>query len=226
MWLRLRNVKKKKSLSFSPPWDSRPLSPLWEPQTAFSFLETPNFLSTGLGIDSLMILEPRKIKSLTVSIVSPSICHGVMGPDAMILVFWMLSFKPDFSLSSFTFIERVFTSSLLSAMGFPHSSVGKESACISGDPGSIPGSGSSPGEGIGYPLQHSWVSLAAQLVKNLPAMWETWVKLLGWEDPLEKGKAPHSSILAWRIPWIQSTGSQRVRHNWATFTFCHKGRNF
>ena len=57
-------------------------------------------------------------------------------------------------------------------------------------------------------------SLVAQLVKNLPAMWEIWVRSLGWEDPLEKGKATHSSILAWRIPWtVQSTGSQRVRHN-------------
>ena len=65
----------------------------------------------------------------------------------------------------------------------------------------IPGSGRSPGEGIGSPLQYSWASLVAQLVKNLPAMWETWVQSLGWEDPLEKGKATHSSNLAWRIPW-------------------------
>ena len=64
----------------------------------------------------------------------------------------------------------------------------------------IPGSGRSPGEGIGYPLQYSWTSLVAQLIKNLPAMRETWVQSLGWEDPLEKGKATHSSILAWRIP--------------------------
>ena len=47
----------------------------------------------------------------------------------------------------------------------------------------------------------SWASLVAQLVKNLPAVWETWVRSLGWEDPLEKGKTTHSSILAWRIPW-------------------------
>ena len=72
------------------------------------------------------------------------------------------------------------------------SSVGKESDCITGDPSSIPGSGSSPGEGIGYPRQDSWVSLVAQTVKNLPAMWETWVQSLGWEDPLEKGMATHS----------------------------------
>ena len=86
-------------------------------------------------------------------------------------------------------------------MGFPHSSVGKESACNAGDPSSIPGSGRSAGEGRGYPLQYSWASLVAHLVKNLPAMWETWVLSLSWEDPLEKGKATHSSILAWKIPW-------------------------
>ena len=56
-------------------------------------------------------------------------------------------------------------------------------------------------EGIGYPLQYSWASLVAQLVRNLPAVQETWVQSLGWEDPLEKGKATHSSILRWRIPW-------------------------
>ena len=86
-------------------------------------------------------------------------------------------------------------------MGFPNSSVGKESACNAGDLGSIPGSGRSPGEGKGYPLQYSWVSLVAQLVKKPPAMGETWVQSLGWEDPLEKGKATHSSILAWRTLW-------------------------
>ena len=81
---------------------------------------------------------------------------------------------------------------------FPGSSAGKESSCNAGDPCSIPWSGGSAGEGVGYPLQYSWVSLVVQLVKNLPAMQETW---LGWEDPLEKGKATYSSILAWRIPW-------------------------
>ena len=81
-------------------------------------------------------------------------------------------------------------------MGFPDSSVGEESACNAGDPGSIPRSGRSSGEGIGYPLQYSWASLVAQLVKKTPAMLETWVQSLGWEDPLEKGEATHSSILA------------------------------
>ena len=58
-----------------------------------------------------------------------------------------------------------------------------------GNPGSIPGSGRSTGKGIGYPLKYSWASLVAQLVKNLPAVWETWVQSMGWEDPLKKGKA-------------------------------------
>ena len=105
-------------------------------------------------------------------------------------------------------------------LGFPGGSDGKESACNAGDSGSIPGSGRSAGEGIGYPLQYSWASLVAQLVKNLPAVWEAWVWSPHWDDPLEKGRATHSSVLAWRIPWaIQSMGSQRVGHNWATFTF-------
>ena len=78
---------------------------------------------------------------------------------------------------------------------------------------------SSPGEGIGYPLEYPWDSLVAQMVKNLPSLRETWVQPLGWEDLLEEGMATHSSILAWRIPWteepggLQSAGSQRVRCN-------------
>ena len=94
--------------------------------------------------------------------------------------------------------------------GFPGSSPGKESACNAGDPSSIPGSGRSGGEWIGYPFQYSWASLLTQMIKNLSAMQETWVQSLGWEDPLEKGMATHSSILAWRIPWtedsLQSSG--------------------
>jgi len=177
-------------------------------------------LSTGT-------LESKKMKSDTVSTFSPSICHEVMGPDAVIFVFWMLSFKPAFSFSFFTFIKRLFSSSSHSAskvvssaylrllifllailipayassslafcMMFSNSSVGKESTCNAGDSGSIPRSGRSTGEGIGYPFQCPWASLVAQVVKNLPAMWETWVRSLGWKDPLEKEKATHSSILA------------------------------
>ena len=87
-----------------------------------------------------------------------------------------------------------------SLWGFPQSLVGKESTCNAGDPRLIPGSGRSAGEGIGHPLQYSWASLLAHLVKNPPAMQETWVRSLGWEDPLEKGTVTHFSILAWRIP--------------------------
>ena len=74
--------------------------------------------------------------------------------------------------------------------GFPDSSAGKESTCHAGDPGSIPELGRSPGEGIGYPLQYSRASLVAQMVKNLPAMQETWTLSLGWEDPLEERWQP------------------------------------
>jgi len=72
-------------------------------------------------------------------------------------------------------------------LGFPGGSTGKESACNVGDPVLIPGSGRFAGEGIGYPLQYSWASLVAQLVKNLPAMQETWFLSLGWEDPPGEG---------------------------------------
>ena len=85
--------------------------------------------------------------------------------------------------------------------GFSGSSVGIESTCNAGDPSSIHGSGRFAGEGLGYPVQYSWASLVTQLVKNPHAMQETWIRSLGWKEPLEKGKATHSSILAWRIPW-------------------------
>ena len=81
-------------------------------------------------------------------------------------------------------------------MGFPDSSVGKESTCNAGNPGSIPGSDRSAGEGIGCPLQYFWASLVAQLVENPPAIWEIWVRSLDWEHPLEEGMGTHSSILA------------------------------
>ena len=93
--------------------------------------------------------------------------------------------------------------------GFPGGSASKESTCNEGDSGSIPGSGRPAREGIGYTLQISSGFLVAQLVKNLPAMWETWVGSLGWDNPLEKGKAIHSRFLAWRIPWtVQTMGLQ------------------
>ena len=88
--------------------------------------------------------------------------------------------------------------------GFSSSSAGKESVCNGADPNSIPGSRRSPREGIGYPLQYSWADKESQLVsqqiKNPPAMQNTWVQSLGWEDPLKEGMATHSNIIAWRIP--------------------------
>ena len=123
-----------------------------------------------------MILELKKIKSVTVSTFPPSICHEVMGPDAMIFVFWMLSFKPTFSLSTFTYIKRLFSFSSLSAIRVISSAY------------------------------------------------------------LEKDMAPHSSTLAWKIPWmegpsrLQSMGSRRVGYDWATslslFTFMHWSRKW
>ena len=94
----------------------------------------------------------------------------------------------------------------LKALHCPLSSVGKESACNAGDPSLIPGWGRSAGEGIGFPLQYSWAFYVAQLVKNLPAMQETWVQSLGWEDPLEMGKVTQYSGLENSMDCIEFHG--------------------
>ena len=108
-------------------------------------------------------------------------------------------------------------------LGFPGRSAGKESACNAGDPSLIPGWGRSAGEGIGYPLQYSRVSLMTQLVKNPLDMWQAWIWSLGWDNPLEKGKATHSSIWAWRIPW----GRKELDTNeiLSLFFLCYLQRN-
>ena len=99
------------------------------------------------------------------------------------------------------------------------SSADKESACSAGDPSSIPGSARYTREGIGYPFQYSRASLVAQMVKNPPAVRETWVQSLDWEDPLEEDMATHSSVLSWRIPMdrrpdgLQSKGPHSVGHD-------------
>ena len=85
-------------------------------------------------------------------------------------------------------------------LGFPHSSVDKESACNAGDLGSIPWLGRYPGGWIGYPLQYSWASQMAQMVKNPPGMQETQIRSMGCKDPLEEGMATYSIILAWKMP--------------------------
>ena len=92
---------------------------------------------------------------------------------------------------------------VVDTQGFPGGSDGKESASSEGDQGLISGSRRFPEEDNGNPLQYSWISLVTQMVKNLPIMWETWVRSLGWEDPLEKGMATPSSIQASRIPWTK-----------------------
>ena len=91
-------------------------------------------------------------------------------------------------------------------LGFPGSSAGKESACNAGGPGSIPGLGRAPGEGISYPLQYSLASLVAQLIKNLPAIQETWVRSLDWEDPLEEGWQLTPVFLPGESPWAEEPG--------------------
>ena len=114
---------------------------------------------------------------------------------------------------------------LIIIWGFTHSLVGKESACHAGDPGLIPGLEKSAGEGIGYPLQYSWASLVAQLVKSLPAMWETWVRSLGWKIPWRRERQPTPVFWPGEFHgqrnlagYIQSMGSQRIGHDWVTFT--------
>ena len=102
---------------------------------------------------------------------------------------------------------------------FPDSSAGKESACNARDPSLIPGSGRSPGEGIGYARQYSWASLVTQLAKYQPAMQETWVRSLGWEDPLEMGTITTPVFWPGEFHRLWSMGSQRGGHDWTTFTF-------
>ena len=122
----------------------------------------------------------------------------------MIFVFLFLTYFPLYGLISISKSIHISCKwhNFVPFYGWvPDSSVDKESTCNAGVPNLIPGLGRSTGEGISYPLQYSWASLVAQLVKNLPAVQETWVRSLGWEDSLEKRKATHSRILAWRIPW-------------------------
>ena len=144
-----------------------------------------------LRSSSTVTLESKKIKPLTVSFVSPSICHEVLGPDAMILLFWMLTFRPTFSFSSFIFIKRLFSSytttisEIDNLQGSIESTVNSTQYFVNN-------------LRLFYDIYIAY--LVAQLVKNPPAMQETWVRSLGWEDPLEKGMANNSSILAWRIP--------------------------
>ena len=91
-------------------------------------------------------------------------------------------------------------------LGFLGSSTGKESACNAGDPGLIPGLGRSPGEGICHPFQYSWSFLVAQVLKNLPAMWENWFQSLGWEIPWRRAWQPTPVFLPGEFPWTEEPG--------------------
>ena len=99
------------------------------------------------------------------------------------------------------------------AMGFPGSSAGKGAACNAGDPRSIPGSGRSPGERIGYPLQYSWPFLMAQLVKNMPAMRETWVQSLVGKIPWRRERLSTPVFWPGEFHGLQSMELPRVRHD-------------
>ena len=109
------------------------------------------------------------------------------------IISWNLEKYMTFNTFSFyrkSFLQCVLMNLCVFSWTKPHSSVGKESPCNAGDPCSVRGTGQSPGGGIGYPPQYSWISLVAQLVENLPAMWETWVRFLGWEDPWRRERLP------------------------------------
>ena len=138
-------------------------------------------LISWLQSPSTVILEPKKIKSVTVSIISPSICHEMMGPDAVILVFCILNFKPTFSFSSITFIKRLFSASSLSAIRMVSSAYLRLLIFLPAV--LIPGCDSSTSA---FWVVYSIYSPVAQTVKDSPAIQETWVRSLGQEDPLEK----------------------------------------
>ena len=162
-------------------------------------LRSKHLLISCLQSPSAMILEPQEIKSVTVSIVSPSICHEVMGPDVMILTFewWVLS---QLFHSSFTFIKRFFSSTPLSAIRVVSSAYLRLLIFL-------------PAILIPISLVAQMVkclpktSLMAQTVKHLSTMWETWVRSLGWEDSLEKEMSTHSNTLALKIPWMEELGA-------------------
>ena len=124
-------------------------------------------------------------------------CHDLFLANSGILFFFMLMGFWNLKYSAPNYLLYVFMYAPI--WGFPSSSAGKESACNAGDPSLIPGSGRSPGDKIGYPLQCFWASLVAQMVKNPPSVWEAWVQSLGQEDPPERDMATHSNILAWGI---------------------------
>ena len=133
---------------------------------------------------------------------------------------WRYQYALIFSLKHMQMVtyRKFYRHVYIHRQSFPHRSVGKESACSAGGPGSIPGSGRSPAEGISYPLQYSWASLVAQLVKESTCSVGDLGSIPGWEDPLEKGTATHSSILAWRSPWTVQSMALQSRTRLSHFT--------
>ena len=120
---------------------------------------------------------------------------SIIGNTSVSSLHFCLLFFLAFSPVLLNVLSHMLNSSISIVSCFPDGSADKESTCNAGDPSLIPGSERSTGEEIVYPLQYFWASLVSELVKNLPAVRETWVRSLDWEDPLQKGKATHSSIL-------------------------------
>jgi len=165
--------------------------------------KSKHLLISWLQSPSAVILEPKKIKSVTVSTVSPSICHEVMRKFIWFQLFLNLLILAFMTQNTVYFCEY----SKCSWKGCTFFCCWVEYSI-----------------NVNLSMVFFRASLVTQTINNLPAMQETWVRSLGQEDPLEKGMAIHSSILAWRIPWteepsrLQSMGSQRVRHDWVTNT--------
>ena len=131
----------------------------------------------------------------------------------------------DFHFHFQAYLAQDSVQNKLDIQAFHSGSNVKESTCNAGHPGSISGLGRSAGEGIGYPLQYYWASRAAQLIKNPPTMWETWIRFLGWEDLLEKEMCTHSSILAWRTLWTCKE-SMGVSKSWTCLNDFHSLTEF
>ena len=190
MWEFVRNTKSQdppnlSELNLSVMSDSWQPHELW-PSRLLSLLGFPGKHTRGLSFPT-----PEDLSDPGVELVSPALAGGFFATGATGQAprpptCWVRSVQPPRAPQ---------------LISIPGGLAGEESTCNVGDPSSIPGLGRTTAEGLIYPLQYSLASLMTQLVKNPPAMWETWVRSLGWENPLEKGKATHSSIMAWRIPW-------------------------
>ena len=176
------------------------------------------FFSTPIR-NSQDLLGTNNVLSFQGQVIAPSLCHTVVLrglSDLSILQNITLVYSINNCMPTRQGSQAA--TNILMAMTKTYTP--EENPCEDSEPATlvkclgIQWSGRSAGEGIGYPLPDSQASVVAKLVKNPPAMQETWVQSLGWDNPLEKGKAIRFSVLARRIPWtIQSMGSQRVGHD-------------